>query len=197
MTDNNNSADKSPVGKVIVLLIAVFAMFLGAFIYFLSDGELTPEQIAVQQAETAKQLEDLQGKLTFAMENNRKPEELLTQIQLFAEQHPDLVQAQILLGQAYMQSMQAQKAYEAFVKSIQMEPRLYEVEMLAGTIAYDQLNDVPAAMKHYEAAAKLDPASPKPPMFLAQLYVEQKNYDKAIELLHHALELDRDLPWSR
>ena len=194
MTDNNPSTEKSPLGKVIVLLVAVFAMFLGAFIFFLSEGEPSPEEIALKQEQTAKELEDLQGKLSFSMENHRTSKDLLEKIVLFADQNPDLIQAQILRAQALLHDRQVQKAYDAFEKVLQMDPKLFEVEMLAGTVATDQLNDNAAAMKHYKAAEKLDPSSPRPPLYLAQLYVKKKQYDTAIQLLNKALELDRDLP---
>ncbi|WP_432798284.1 tetratricopeptide repeat protein [Poriferisphaera sp. WC338] len=175
-----------------VVLLGVIAMALGGYVFLWDEGEreLSPEELAARNAAQIESYQELQGQLSLAMENRRDARHLLPAIRELAAERSDDVQMQLLLAQAELFGRRYQAAYDAFEKALAIKPDQYQVQLLTGTIAYEYLNDVMAARKHYEAARLIQPLNPRPLLYLAQLDLEAKDYVMARKLLDEAIALD-------
>ena len=66
-----------------------------------------------------------------------------------------------------------------------------EEALLAGNVAFAK-SDMPAALEHFERAAKLDPTLYEAPLFIGDVYFRMKEIDKAGQYYAKAIALDPD-----
>ncbi|QDU35435.1 tetratricopeptide repeat protein [Poriferisphaera corsica] len=176
------------------VFIAVIAMCFGTYIFLFDSEEPTPEQIADKQVELADRLDKLQNSFVLAMENQRPAPELIGEIAAYAKENPDSASAQVLDGQAQLYIRNFQAAYDALERALQLDPNQYQTEMLTGTIAYDNLNNLENAVKHFERASQLNKTNPEPLLYLAQIRAQQDMAEEAFDYLNRAIAIDRNLP---
>ncbi|QQE10138.1 hypothetical protein JD969_11520 [Planctomycetota bacterium] len=187
-------SNKKTVIAAVVIFIAVLAMFLGVYVALLDEGEPTAEDIAAEQVEAETELERLQNSFSLAMDNRRPAPELIDEIKVYAEAHPESVYAELLYAQSQLYVRNYQVAYDAFERALVLDPNQYQTEMLTGTIAYDHLKNFDGAVKHFELAAALNDKDPQPWLYIAQIKAKQDKPEEAFESLTKAIEIDRNLP---
>ena len=86
-------------------------------------------------------------------------------------------------------------AYEQYRLAVELTPGSSGLHQSAGEVAsVAGLGD--AALGHFEAAATLDPASSKHPLYAAQVLIRQGRLDEAEVALERVLALDPDEPFG-
>lgn len=98
---------------------------------------------------------------------------------LAGQEHPVLLNG---LGMAYLSCNQPQNAARAFERAIAAAPGSAALHANAGTALY-AANDYEGAGKQFDAALRLDPANPEALVGKAGLHLEQKQPEKALQLL--------------
>ena len=102
------------------------------------------------------------------------------------------VQALALLGTAYLQAGENEKGTEAMAKAVELDPEqaLLRTQLAAGRIA---LGDAEGAISHLESAVTLGQDIIQADVLLVLGYLQQKQYDEAIEA---AEDLEKRMPES-
>ena len=85
------------------------------------------------------------------------------------------------LGEALVQLGQHHKAWLAGEKALGLEPEDPEVRKFLAGVAI-QNEDFPTAIKHLEAWGTYDPTDIEPYFRMAAIYLQQKQYDQAIDI---------------
>lgn len=84
------------------------------------------------------------------------------------------------LGEALVQLGQHHKAWRAGQRALSLEPEDPEVHQFLAGVAV-QNRDIPTAIMHLEAWGKYDPSDIEPYFRRAALYLQEKQYDRAID----------------
>ncbi len=89
----------------------------------------------------------------------------------------------------------AAEAYAQYRQAVELAPGSPGLHQSAGEVASVGGLDE-AALSHFEAAARLDPASAKHPLYAAQVLIRQSRLDEAEAALARVLALDPDEPFG-
>ncbi|MCC7145598.1 MAG: tetratricopeptide repeat protein [Phycisphaeraceae bacterium] len=116
---------------------------------------------------------------------------LMAQVRGLVDRYPRYGPAHTLLGQAYWQAGQKKEAYDAMNMSLQINPAQPEVQELAGTMAMG-LERMDRAGWHFGQAITYAPAEPRYRLALANVYLRERDFDKARTLLLECIRLDSD-----
>jgi len=93
------------------------------------------------------------------------------------------------LGRAYLKLKNLEKARHVFEKAQDIDQNNYSTQFFLGLIC-DEQEDYPNAVRHYEISIKLNPQNPSAYCNLGIIYIKQKHYNKAYEILSKAYELE-------
>jgi len=96
-----------------------------------------------------------------------------------AQQQAD-AETHYMLGVSYLRENDATKALQEFLVAVKADPRDKEIQAALGQ-AYQLKMAYPLAEEHYLEALELSPNDPQIRNNLGALYLDMKNWDKAIE----------------
>jgi len=99
------------------------------------------------------------------------------------------------LGVTYYDNGMAEKAAEAYGKSISIMPQTPALINLAGI--YEEKNDLDSARKLYSEAIRLNPHSPEAFNNMGSILFKQKDYEGAYNCFMRALELNPSFAEAR
>lgn len=114
---------------------------------------------------------------------------LVGDVRTFCDKNPDYAPGHTLLAQVLMFQGKIQDAYDAMLRSLSLDNRQLELELLAGTVAL-QLDKTEQSEQHYRNAVNLDPAQARPHVHLAGIYMRRRDLDRARDSLLTALRLN-------
>lgn len=91
---------------------------------------------------------------------------------------PDYAEARINLAKSLYQASRHAEAAELLEEMSRQRPDDGDIHMLLGS-AYAEMNELDAAVRHFDAAAAALPGSPKPLVSLGHLYIRFGRFDEA------------------
>lgn len=139
-------------------------------------------------AQAQDQLEDLGGRFSAAVENQRDVRPMLGEAQAIAQRFPDLRSAHQLRGQIHAQLGETDAAYAAFVRALDIEPADAELQNLAGTAAA-LIGQPDAAQTHFRRAVALSPGDARFRIRLGDTLFKAQRLEEAQTEFTHALTL--------
>jgi tetratricopeptide (TPR) repeat protein len=126
----------------------------------------------------------------------KKSQEAVKSFSQFVALAPDLISAQMGLGQAYLQIKETEKALRAFKKAIEINPSYAPVYLVLGDVYY-QTKQEEKAIQSYQKTIELSPKSPDAYQRLSLIFSEQpRNHDEALKMAQKAIELAPESPFS-
>ncbi|MEM6394286.1 MAG: tetratricopeptide repeat protein [Planctomycetota bacterium] len=135
------------------------------------------------------QAEDLQERVTEAIENKVALSVFLPEAQALAERSPDLLATRVLFGQVLLSTSQPQRAKDQFAAAVELAPSDPALRSLLGTILFGA-GDLPAAVAAYRKATTLAPDAPAYAELLANALVKQGEIDEARVFYTAVLDAD-------
>ena len=145
------------------------------------EKAIPPLQRAVE-----KSPDDVLGRyeLAQAFVKTGRWEEAVPHLQLVADRTPQSAEMHFNLAVALMKTNRMPEAVKAFEETLKIEPTNFRANLLLGRL-YGMQQDGKSALPYLLAAAKIDPKSLEAHMFLANVYLELGQMQKA--------ERERDL----
>jgi len=106
------------------------------------------------------------------------------------ERYPNDYESHNLMARILMREGQWPKAYDAFARSLEINPKQSDSHGASGVIAETHLRKLEVARDHYKAAARLAPTQPQHPLYLANVLLKLNELDDARLAALEALKLD-------
>jgi len=126
----------------------------------------------------------------------KKSKEAISSFQQVVLVDPNLISANMGLGQAYIQVNDFEKALKSFKKVVEINSSYSPAYMALGDI-YFQTKDEGKAVESYRKAIELSPKSPEAYQRLALILADQsKSYDEAFKMATKSVELAPKNPFS-
>ena len=154
---------------------------------------LAPDREAHRQTtdpqEAAIQIDAVARKIQSALDGGSISPGTVRELQEAARRYPDDPQLPRLLGQVLYVHGNRQEAYAQWQRSLELDPRQPELQLTAGTLAFD-LGEVRKAAGHYSQAVSLETTNTRYLLHLARAQIELADYDAARSTLLRALSLD-------
>ena len=104
---------------------------------------------------------------------------------------PDDYHAYNNLGSIYEEMGEYKKAFEMFRKSIEIYPYFYKSKFNLGVV-YKRLGNNKMALKNYYASLDLSESYHFTYLNISAIYIEEKEYEKSIEILTHGIESNKE-----
>ena len=169
---------------VLIVLVAAAAV---AAVVVATRLRNAPEQGTLRTDAAMSELERLQEDLQAVITANQSAAVITADLEGYVRKFPDQPDAWLALGQAWGYGNNAQKAYDALVQSLTLNPRQPDAAVLAGTYALG-LKRYDESEKWYKRAVALEPQSVKARRHLATFY---QNRGRLVEAEAELLEAQR------
>ncbi|MEM1212478.1 MAG: tetratricopeptide repeat protein [Planctomycetota bacterium] len=135
------------------------------------------------------QAEDLQERVTEAIENRVALSVFLPEAQALAERSPGLLLTRVLFGQVLLGTNQPDRAKDQFAAAVELAPNDPALRSLLGTMLLGA-GDTAAAVTAYRNATALAPDSPAYAELLGNALVKQGQLDEARTIYTDVLNSD-------
>lgn len=148
------------------------------------------EAITIFDPEMAEEeLDEIAENFKQAIEKKQNTQPQLEAARRLAEKYPDWPEVYKFLGHIHEMRKEYAEALEHYNLSLERNENQPEIELQAGTMAY-QLDAYEVAKTHYAQAVSLDPDMVKYREHLAQANIRLKNFDEAKKILLRVLDRD-------
>jgi len=121
----------------------------------------------------------------------KKTSDGISHLQKAVSLYPEYVEAHMLLGTAYMDNKQWDKAEHTLKKTLELDPRLAAAHFALGEV-YRHQQKYPDAEKTLLEGLKLEPKSPQGHLTLGQVYFAKGDWAKAGPEVGQSLQLKPD-----
>jgi tetratricopeptide (TPR) repeat protein len=179
-----------------LLVLAALATVLIVFLVLRSDdGTISSGGIDVPAEPAAAQVrvEELQEQFMALQQAEQESGALIQEVSAIAEAHPQLYDAQRLLGQLHLQRRDWAAAYGPLAAAAAMRPTDAPMQSLVGSVAM-RLSDHEAAIEHYAAAVEHEAGSARHHVRLANAYLANAQPEQARPQLEAALRINAASP---
>jgi len=131
-----------------------------------------------------------------ALLERKQPEEGVGHLEKAIKIYPHFLEAQLMLGTAYMDLRQWEKAERALRRALEINPQTAAAHLALGEL-YRQQKRYPEAEKSLQAGLKLDARSWQGHFALGRLYFDQGDLAKAGPEVGRAIQLNPDYAEAR
>jgi Flp pilus assembly protein TadD len=154
-------------------------------------GQITPKSLPseILPVSTPKQAIDEYDLGRSQLLNSSDPRKAIPHLEKAVSIYPDFLQAQLLLGTAYMDAHQVEKAESALKRVLAIEPKTPQALMALGEL-YRQKKNYPEAEKMIQGAVQLNNSSWQTHSALGRLYWEMGDIPRAGAEVGRALQIN-------
>lgn len=188
--------EESPFQQVVVGIVVLLGV-LALFFIVSPEGKKYMQESPNQLVKETKNVVNMppasksKPKLNSPIPDEKKEEvNFLLQV---VRQDPANLNAQIQLGNIYMDAKQYREAIEHYSKALSIDPGNIDVRISRG-ICYRNLGMLDVALQEYSKGLELNPSLPQLYIFLAEIYMIKNDYAKAIDYYSIAIYLDANNP---
>lgn len=187
------AAGKARLLVLAAVLAAGLLIILASLFEGIHRGHSTgdPASVAFDPAAANSELEALGQKVNAALADGAVSQVLAQEVRTFVDRYPDFAPARTLYAQTLMVSGDASAAYQQLERSLALDPGQPQIHDLAAALA-EKLGRHDRVGWHYSQAIALDPQRVDYRLKLANVYLRQRAFDRARELILQALRLDSD-----
>ncbi|MCC7203529.1 MAG: tetratricopeptide repeat protein [Phycisphaeraceae bacterium] len=196
-SSSGNTASTRPAvpwGKLLVILLCLAVTIW--YVHHVRQRQTAPSPATTSTAFDATaaqaQVQALGQKVSHAMTTGLLGPAMEQEARALADRFPRFAPARTLLAQVLWSRQQVPAAYEQLSLGLGLDPKQAAVQEMAGTLALE-LGKPDEAGTHFSRAMDLDPKEPRYRLDLANVYLRQREFDRAERLFLEALQIDSNL----
>jgi thioredoxin-like negative regulator of GroEL len=157
------------------------------------ENRIVPDADAIIDTRVPKEARDEYEKGRTALLNGTEPAKGIPHLESAVKIYPDFLQAQLLLGTAYLDVHQMDKAESTLKRVLEIDPKTTQALFALGEL-YRTGKRCPEAEQVLQQGLKLNDASWQGHLALGRLYLDTGNIAKAGPEIGRALQLKPDNP---
>lgn len=196
-SSHGNASPASPRvswGKLLVILLCLGVTVW--YVYRVRHRQTAPSPATMAAEFDAKaaqtEVEALGLKVSHALTTGLLGPAMEQETRAMVDRYPRFAPARTLLAQVLWSRQQVPAAYEQLRLGLDLDPKQPAVQEMAGTLALE-LGKPDEAGTHFSRAMDLDPREPRYRLDLANVYLRQREFDRAQRLFLEALRIDSNL----
>lgn len=197
---SSSESSPSPAGRSIpwikLLVILLCLGVTGWYVYRVRHRQTSSAPAALTAGFDLRaaqaEVEALGQKVSHALATGLLGPSIEQEARALVDRFPRFAPARTLLAQVLWSARQVPAAYEQLRLGLELDPKQASVQEMAGTLALE-LGRPDEAGTHFSRALDLEPREPRYRLDLANVYLRQREFDRAQRLFLEALQIDSDL----